>query len=132
MRNIKYLALAVIVLAIIGVTTDEYAQYRHTAPERVAANFINNIADGGNDTKSYNLTSPAYQTVTPFPKFVSDFKTLDKTNVHYAVNGEAVNGTDAVVGGYIYDLNGKNYNYVIKLVNIKGNWQVDAVAANKA
>jgi hypothetical protein len=128
-NKLKLLGYTVLVGGLVVASGWFYWQYISKTPERVAAQFMNQIDKYGNDTRAYALTSAAYKQNAQFADFVTHFQPLDKSEAKYSVNGQAVKGSNALVGGVVEDLNGSNFYYIIDLVKTTGGWQINSITS---
>ena len=130
-KTILYVALASI-LVISGIYS--YMYYQATAPERVVAAFYNDLASHDAPKEAYVLTSSKYQKTVSYNNFLYTFKPLEGSYANYSIVTSKVlskvNGN--IVAGYLYDLNGKNFEYIMHLVQDSNNqWQIQYIIINK-
>ncbi len=127
-KKINKILVGIVGLAlVIGLGYAGY-NYVRTAPERTVASFINDIAKDGNDKAAYALTTTQYQAKESYTQFELAYGTLNKSSTNYSILGSKKdNNNGAIAGGVLYDLNGANYDYLMGLRDVNGQWLINSV-----
>ncbi len=131
-NKLKIFLISILVLIIVGFGGYALYAYENTAPQRVVASFINDLALKGNAQAAYAQTTPEYKLLINYNNFVADFKPLTNSGTKYSIIGsKTVEKQQVLAGGVIYDLNGANFYYLMHLSQINGRWFIASVIINK-